>query len=225
MLQESYPPALTILKGFIPVWTQYIQKVILGYNSIVHTSYMGGTDGHTWKWYTQTISSTHVQDMCMYIHCMNVYMQCMYMVHTKSVPAHTGFNQLFQQETDNRLRRRQLWRKGACAELRLACVARLIGPDEKISEVVELYSPRRVCTMYIHIYNHERVCTMYIHNFTFMNMYVYTTYIYTYSCISWCTYTFMLLQIHYMSVLCSGTYVPFCPILSRWVGFQMTCND
>jgi hypothetical protein len=26
-----------------------------------------------------------------------------------------------------------------------------------------------------------------------------------------------------MSVSCSDTYVPFCPILSRWVGFQMTC--
>jgi hypothetical protein len=28
--------------------------------------------------------------MYMYIHCMNMYMQCMYMVHI----AHTGFNQL-----------------------------------------------------------------------------------------------------------------------------------
>jgi hypothetical protein len=157
MLQESYPPALTILRGYIPVWTQYIQKVILVYDSIVHTSYMGCTDRHTWKWYTQIISSTHVQGMCMYIHSMNVYMQCMYMVHT-------GFNQLFQQETDDRLGRRQLWRKGACAELRLACVARLIGPDEKWSVVVELYSLRRVCTMYIHI-------------FTIMNVYVQCTYI------------------------------------------------
>ncbi len=26
-----------------------------------------------------------------------------------------------------------------------------------------------------------------------------------------------------MSVSCSDTYVPFCPILSRWVGFQMQC--
>ena len=155
MLQESYPPALTIIRGYIPVWTQYIQKVILVYDSIVHASYMGGTDGHTWKWYTQIISSTHVQGMCMYIHRMNVYMQCMYMVHTKSVQAHTGFNhwQLFQQETDDRLGRRRLWRKGACAELpvRLACVARLIGPDEKWSVAVEMYSLRRVCTMYTHL--------------------------------------------------------------------------
>jgi hypothetical protein len=82
--------------------------------------------------------------MCMYIHHMNRYMQFMYMVHT-------GFNQLLQQEADDRLGRRQLWRKGACTELRLACVARLIGPDEKLSVVVERYSLRRVCTMYIHI--------------------------------------------------------------------------
>ncbi len=33
---------------------------------------------------------------------MNMYMQCMYMVHTNSVQAHTGFNQLSQQETDDR---------------------------------------------------------------------------------------------------------------------------
>ncbi len=76
-----------------------------------------------------------------------------------------------------------------------------------------------LCT---HIYNHERECTIYIHNFTFINMYVHTTYIYIYSCT--CTYTFMLyLYVHgiNMSVLCSDTYVPFCPILFRWVGFQM----
>ncbi len=104
MLQESYPPALTILREYIPVWTQNIQNVILVFDSIVHTSYMGCTDRHTWKWYTQIISSTHVQGMCMYTHSMNVYMQCMYMVHTtKSVQAHTRFNQLFQQETDDRL--------------------------------------------------------------------------------------------------------------------------
>ncbi len=163
--------------------------------------------------------------MRMYIHRMNVYIQCMYMVHT-------GFNQLFQQETDDRLGRRQLWRKGACTELGLACVARLpvIGPDEKWSVVVELYSLRRVCTMYIHIYNHERVCTMYIHNFTFISMYVHTTYIYIYSCT--CTYTctgvVMYFYVHgiNMSVPCSDTYVPFCPILSRCrrsigTGFQM----
>ncbi len=127
MLQESYPPALTILRGYIPVWTQYIQKVILVYDGILHTSYMGCTDRHTWKWHSQIISSAHVQGMCMYIHSMNVYMQCMYMVHT-------GFNQLFQQETDDRLGRRQLWRKGAGAELRLACVARLIGPDATVQK-------------------------------------------------------------------------------------------
>ncbi len=106
MLQESYRPALTSLRGYIPVWTQYTQKVILVYDSIVHTSYMGCTDRNTWKWFTQIISlsSNHVQGMCMYIHSMNVYMQCIYMVHTtKSVQAHTGFNLLFQQETDDRL--------------------------------------------------------------------------------------------------------------------------
>ncbi len=154
----------TLLRGYIPVWTQYIQKVILVYDSIVHTSYMGSTDGHTWKWNTQTISSAHVQHMYMYIHRMNVYRQCMYMVHTKSVQAHTGFNQLFQQETDDRLGRMQLWRKGACAELILTCVARVIGPNEKWSVVVELYSLRRICTVYIHI-------------FTNMNLYVQCTYI------------------------------------------------
>ena len=69
---------------------------------------MGGTDGHTWKWNAQIISSTSVHRMNMYIHSMNVYMQYMYMVHTKSVQAQTGFNQLFQQETDDRLERRQL---------------------------------------------------------------------------------------------------------------------
>ncbi len=33
----------------------------------------------------------------------------------------------------------------------------------------------------------------------------------------------MYLYVHgiNMSVLCSDTYVPFCPILSRWAGFQM----
>ncbi len=33
----------------------------------------------------------------------------------------------------------------------------------------------------------------------------------------------MYLYVHgiYMSVPCSDTYVLFCPILSRWVGFQM----
>ncbi len=33
----------------------------------------------------------------------------------------------------------------------------------------------------------------------------------------------MYLYVHgiNMSVPCSDTYVPFCPILSRWVGFQM----
>ncbi len=32
----------------------------------------------------------------------------------------------------------------------------------------------------------------------------------------------MYLYVHgiNMSLLCSDTYVPFCPILSRWVGFQ-----
>ncbi len=65
---------------------------------------MGCTDRHTWKWYTQIFSSTHVEGMCMYIHSMNVYMQCMYMIHTtKSVQAHTGSNQLSQYETDDRL--------------------------------------------------------------------------------------------------------------------------
>ncbi len=53
--------------------------------------------------------------------------------------------------------RRLLWRSGACAELRLAGDARLIGPNEKWIVVVKLY--RRVCTMSIHI-------------FTFMNVYV-----------------------------------------------------
>ena len=46
------------------------------------------------------ICSTHVQCMYRYIHSMTsmtMYMQCMYMVHTKSVQAHTGFNQLYQQ--------------------------------------------------------------------------------------------------------------------------------
>ncbi len=138
--------------------------------------------------------------MCMYIHRMNVYMQCMYMVNT-------GFNQLFrvQQETDDRLGRRQLsgWRKGPWslhwAETRLRCQPwRLIGPDEKWSVVVELYSlrltRRRVCTMYsgyIHIFTIINIM-MYVqctyrhplwHNFTFINMYVHsTTYIYIYSC-------------------------------------------
>ena len=74
-----------------------MQNVKLVYDSIVHTSYMGGTDGHTWKWNAQIISSTRVHRMNMYIHRMNVYMQCMYMVHTKSVQAHTGFNQMSQQ--------------------------------------------------------------------------------------------------------------------------------
>ena len=48
------------------------------------------------------------------------------------------------------------------------------------------------CLYYVHthIYNHKRICTMYIHNFTFINMYVHTTYIYIYSCT--CTYTFIL---------------------------------
>ena len=59
--------------------------------------------------------------------------------------------------------RRLLCRRGACAEPRLAGVARLIGPDGKWSVVVKLY--RRVCTMYKHIY-------------TFMNVYVPCTYIY-----------------------------------------------
>ncbi len=33
----------------------------------------------------------------------------------------------------------------------------------------------------------------------------------------------MYLYVHgiNMAVLCSDTYVQFCPILSRWVGFQM----
>ena len=33
----------------------------------------------------------------------------------------------------------------------------------------------------------------------------------------------MYLYVHgiNMSVLCSDTYEPFCPIMSRWVGFQM----
>ncbi len=36
----------------------------------------------------------------------------------------------------------------------------------------------------------------------------------------------MYLYVHgiNMSVPCSDTYVPFCPILSRWVGFQMYEN-
>jgi hypothetical protein len=99
MLQESWPPALTILRRYIPVWNQYIQRVIFLYDSTVHTHYKGSTDGHTWKWYTQIISSTYVQRMYMYIHRMNVYMQCMYMVHTKSlaVQAHTEFNQVSRQ--------------------------------------------------------------------------------------------------------------------------------
>ncbi len=158
----------------VPTGTQYIQKVILVYDSLVHISYMGCTDRHTWKWYTQTISSTHVQGMCMYIHSMNVYMQCMYMVHTtKSVQTHTGFVVPTVVPTGDWWQtrkpwKRQLWRKGACAELRLACVARLIGPDEKWSVVVELYNLRRVCTMYIHI-------------FTIMNVYVQCTYITSHS--------------------------------------------
>jgi hypothetical protein len=43
------------------------------------------------------ICSTHVQYMYRYLHRMTMYMQCMYMVHTKSVKAHTGFNQLSRQ--------------------------------------------------------------------------------------------------------------------------------
>ncbi len=31
----------------------------------------------------------------------------------------------------------------------------------------------------------------------------------------------LYVQVLNMSVLCSDMYVPFCPILSRWVGFQM----
>ena len=36
----------------------------------------------------------------------------------------------------------------------------------------------------------------------------------------------MYLYVHgiNMSVLYSDTYVPFCPILSRWVGFQMSAK-
>ena len=36
----------------------------------------------------------------------------------------------------------------------------------------------------------------------------------------------MYLYVHgiNMSVPCSDTYVPFCPILSRWVGFQMVMS-
>ena len=45
-------------------------EVILVYDSIVHTSYMGCTDRHTWKWYTQIISSTHVQR---YVHVYTPY--------------------------------------------------------------------------------------------------------------------------------------------------------
>ncbi len=37
----------------------------------------------------------------------------------------------------------------------------------------------------------------------------------------------MYLYVHgiNMYVPCSDTYVPFCPILSRWVGFQMSASD
>ncbi len=86
--------------------------------------------------------------------------------------------------------RRFIRRSWACAELRPACVARLIWPDGKWSVVVKLY--RRVCTMSMHIFI-----------FTFINMYVSCTYIYInswtccstvvlckYKCINGCTCTY-----------------------------------
>ncbi len=42
------------------------------------------------------ICGTHVQCMYMYIHCKNMHMQCTCIVHTKTVQAHTGFNQLYE---------------------------------------------------------------------------------------------------------------------------------
>ena len=96
------------------------------------------------------------------------------------------------------------------------------------------------CT-YKYIYIHERVCTIHIQIYAFMHMYVYATYINIYS---WtCMYIVhtnafhhvhvhnMYIHVHefmnlyirgtYMYVTCSDTYVLFCHILSRWVGFQM----
>ena len=60
------------------------------------------------------------------------------------------------------------------------------------------------------LYIHKHVCTYYIHLYIFMYMYMPV-------------HVVMYLYVHGidMSVPCSDTYVPFCPILSRWVGFQM----
>ncbi len=167
MLQESYPPALTILRGYTPVWTQFRTEIILVYDSIVHTSYMGCTDRHTWKWYTRIISSAHVQGMCMYIHSMNVFMHFMYMVHTtKSVQAHTGFDQLFQQETDDRLRSLE----GGRSE----------GKEPALSwdsPASQSWSGLMRSEVWLWSWTAWRVCTMYIHMFTTMNVYVKCTYI------------------------------------------------
>ena len=120
-----------------------------------------------------------------------------------------------------------LWRRGACrAELRLASVARLIGPDGKWSVVVKLS-----------LYSRHSVCNMYIQLYIFMTVYVSFTYKYRNSCTCMymlhtlicihervCTCAYMYINswtCTYMSVPCSDTYVPFFNILSRVVGFQM----
>ncbi len=109
MLQENHPPALTILRGYMPVWTQYIQKVILVYDSIVHTSYMGCIDRHAWKLYTQIISSTHVQQRCKVCACIYTVWTCICNVCTWYILDLTGcsYRRLMtdsEQETDDRVR-------------------------------------------------------------------------------------------------------------------------
>ena len=48
MLQESYHPATTILRGYIPVWTLHVQNAQFLYTSIVWRWYMRGTGDYEW---------------------------------------------------------------------------------------------------------------------------------------------------------------------------------
>ncbi len=125
------------------------------FNATFSISFWNGLTGESAVAYTVVI---YAYNTWYHVQCMYMYIHSIYM---------------YMQCT---------YMSGTCGELRLAGVARLIGPDGKWSVGVKLY--RRVCTMSIHI-------------FTFMNVYVPCTYKYDNSCT--CMYmlhTFIYIHVH-----------------------------
>ena len=160
-----------------------------------------------------------------YVEPMYNVCTCMYMVRTRMYNVYTLHDTVHVHPTESILMkgRRLLCRSWACTELRLAGVARPIGPDEKWSVAVKMYI--RLCTMFIHIrYIHEHVCTMYmqiyryswtckyhVHTIIFVHVHVHTR-LWKFVIACTCTYHVCTWFRH----VCTGL-----TIYARWVGFQM----